>query len=582
MMLDLWKWALVIWCFVLTVWGDVRSVVAQEETNGSPNVVLIITDDQGYGDIGFHGNEMIQTPELDALARQSFRLTNFHVDPTCAETRSALMTGQYSCRVGVWHTIMGRSLLNPTAKTIANVFQENGYRTGMFGKWHLGDQFPLRPQDRGFEQVLAHGGGGVGQTPDFWGNDYFDDSYFANGHAEKQFGYCTDVFFEGARQFIESSGDRPFFCYISTNAPHGPYLVDPKYAQPYLEKGVPQPMANFYGMITNIDENVGALRQYLEEKGTLENTLFIFMTDNGTAAGLPRGKKQEGWRGFNAGMRGQKGSQYDGGHRVPCFVCWPGGGIKPGESSQLAAHLDLFPTLVELCSLETQVSTEWDGDSLARVLTEQETRPKRTLVVHSQRMEQPKKWHKTSVMRGQWRLVDGEQLYDLSQDPGQLEDLSESQSELVEELTSFYDQWWEESSVGFDEYVRLVVGSPVANPTTLNAHDWHAPQPQVPWNQGMIRRDNAGSGFWAISVAEFGTYRLTFRMRPTQDRYEWGQGTIKVTIGDQTLNKALPEGEATLTLETELFEGPTTLQTWVTEKGKPVRGAYYVTIERLD
>lgn len=574
-----WLWGLLICsCCQQATAVQVRS---QEVAVKRPNVVLIITDDQGYGDLGFHGNEMIKTPHLNELARQSFRFTNFHVDPTCAETRSALMSGQYSCRVGVWHTIMGRSLLDPRATTMAEVFQKNGYRTGMFGKWHLGDQFPLRPQDRGFEEVLAHGGGGVGQTPDYWGNDYFDDSYFANGHAQKQFGYCTDVFFAGAKQFIENAGDRPFFCYIATNAPHGPYLVDPKYAKPYLDEGVPQPMANFYGMITNIDENVGTLRKFLDAKGIADNTIFIFMTDNGTAAGVARGKEQ-GWRGFNAGMRGQKGSQYDGGHRVPCFVSWPRGEIGTGESDHLAAHFDLFPTVVDLCELETDASVHWDGTSLVSTLMGKDSPSNRMVVVHSQRMEQPKKWNKTSVMQGYWRLVDGTVLYNLKEDPGQTRDLSAEHPERVQKLSTFYDQWWDESSQGFDEYVRLVVGSPVANPTTLNAHDWHAPQPQVPWNQGMILRDNPGSGFWAISVAEFGTYRMTFRMRPEQENYSFAPGTLKVEIGDETIEAELPVGESSVTIETELFEGPTRLQTWVTEKEKPVRGAYYVTFEKLD
>jgi len=202
--------------------------------------------------------------------------------------------------------------------------------------------------------------------------------------------------------------------------------------------------------------------------------------------------------------------------------------------------------------------------------------------VHSQRMEQPKKWNKTSVMQGHWRLVDGKALYNLEKDPAQANDLSAEQPERVQKLSKFYDQWWDESSPGFEEYVRLVVGSPVANPTTLNAHDWHAPQPQIPWNQGMIRRDNPGSGFWAISVAEFGTYRMTFRMRPEQGNYSFAPGTIKVEIGGETVEAELPVGESSVTIETELFEGPTKLQTWVTEKGKPNRGAYYVTFEKLD
>src|SRR5436190_1585804 len=249
-----------------------------------PNVLLIITDDQGYGDIGFNGNTMIQTPNLDALAKQSIRLTDFHVDPTCAETRSALMTGKYSCRVGVWHTIMGRSILRKDEKIMPHYFAEAGY---------------------------CHGGG-VGQSPDHWGNDYFDDTFMRNGVSEKQEGYCTDVWFREATKFIEKHKEKPFFCYVATNAPHGPYNVDEKYAKPYLDKGVPQPVANFYGMIANIDENIGKLLGKLDEWKLTEDTIVIFMTDNGSAMGvLPTKRSQqpllpgeeEKWIGFNAGMR---------------------------------------------------------------------------------------------------------------------------------------------------------------------------------------------------------------------------------------------------------------------------------------
>ncbi|MHC4286035.1 MAG: arylsulfatase [Planctomycetota bacterium] len=273
-----------------------------------PNVILVITDDQGYGDLGCHGNPVIQTPNLDRLYSQSIRLTDFHVDPTCSPTRSALMTGHYSTRTGVWHTIMGRSLLGKHEVTIADVFSGSEYRTGIFGKWHLGDNYPFRPQDRGFNEVLVHGGGGVGQGPDFWGNDYFDDTYQHNGKFKKFSGYCTDVWFDGAMKFIEANKERPFFCYLTTNAPHGPYNVAEKYKKMY-EDNKDVPNAAFYGMITNIDENMGRLMKKLKAEGLEKDTILIFMTDNGTSAGY-RGKQGQ-IKGYNAGMRGTKGSEYD-------------------------------------------------------------------------------------------------------------------------------------------------------------------------------------------------------------------------------------------------------------------------------
>ncbi|MEM9702290.1 MAG: arylsulfatase, partial [Planctomycetota bacterium] len=304
------------------------SAVAAER----PNVVLILTDDQGYGDLSCHGNEELKTPNMDRLFAESVRLTNYHVDPTCSPTRSALYTGRYSTKTGVWHTIQGRSLMAPTEVTIAERFRDVGYRTGMIGKWHLGDNAPLRPRDQGFDHAFIHGGGGVGQAPDFWGNDYFADTYFRFARGEEPpasiepvRGYCTDEWFAEAKRFVsDSPPDRPFFLTLATNAPHGPYLVGPEWSEPYKAAGIKSPRAEFYGMIACIDARLGELRAHLQEMGHAENTIFIFTTDNGTAAGHRDG-------GFNAGMRGNKGSKYDGGHRVPFFIHWPAGGLTGGR-----------------------------------------------------------------------------------------------------------------------------------------------------------------------------------------------------------------------------------------------------------
>ncbi|NQT85272.1 sulfatase-like hydrolase/transferase, partial [bacterium] len=240
-----------------------------------PNVVIVITDDQGYGDLGCTGNKMIRTPNLDRLHDGSVRLTDFHVSPCCTPTRASVMTGRDCVRVGAWGTTWGRSMPRADEVMMPAVFRAAGYSTGMFGKWHLGDTYPFRPQDRGFDHVVCHGGGGVGQTPDYWGNDYFDDTYFHNGAARKHTGYCTDVWFDEAIQFIAANRGRPFFAYLSTNAPHGPLNVAPKYAEPYLKKGVPASMAKFYGMIENIDQNMARLTKHLDALGLAENTILI-------------------------------------------------------------------------------------------------------------------------------------------------------------------------------------------------------------------------------------------------------------------------------------------------------------------
>jgi arylsulfatase B len=239
-----------------------------------PNVVIVITDDQGYGDLGCTGNPIIQTPAIDRLANESVWLTDYHVAPTCSPTRAALMSGHWTNRTGAWHTIMGRSMLREDEGTLGQFFKGAGYETGMFGKWHLGDNFPYRPEDRGFNEVYRHGGGGVGQTPDVWDNSYFDGGYFHNGKIVPAEGFCTDVFFEQANRFISESAKngKPFLAYISTNAPHGPFHCPQKYMDLY--KGQSPTIQAFYGMITNIDENVGKTRKLLKDLGRYHLYLY--------------------------------------------------------------------------------------------------------------------------------------------------------------------------------------------------------------------------------------------------------------------------------------------------------------------
>ncbi|MEP3385257.1 MAG: sulfatase-like hydrolase/transferase, partial [Flavobacteriaceae bacterium] len=283
-----------------------------EEPETKPNIVFVITDDQGYGDLGHTGNNIIKTPALDTFASDAVSLTNYHVGTTCAPTRAGLLTGRNCNRNGVWHTIMGASILNRDEVTIANVLQENGYKTGMFGKWHLGDNSPFKPHERGFDEAFYHGGGGVGQTPDYWNNDYFDDTYFRNGIPEKKEGYCTDVWFNSALDFIESKKDEQFFCYLSLNAPHGPYNLPKEYYDLYKdETRIDETQKRFYGMITNIDDNFSKLLKKLDALGIADNTIVVFTTDNGTARGYRADDKTNQVYGYNAGMRGTKGSKYD-------------------------------------------------------------------------------------------------------------------------------------------------------------------------------------------------------------------------------------------------------------------------------
>ncbi len=552
-----------------------RLAAAGRSRSRKPNVVLVMTDDQGYYDLGCHGNDEIDTPHLDRLYSQSVRLTDFHVDPTCSPTRAALLTGRYSTRTGVWHTIMGRSLLDKNEVTIADAFKFGGYRTAIFGKWHLGDNYPFRPQDRGFDEVRIHAGGGVGQGPDYFGNDYFDDTYLHNGTWKPHKGYCTDVWFDNAMKFMAADNQRPFFCYIPTNAAHGPYNVADKYSKPYREKGVPSGRANFYGMITNIDENMGRLMAFLKEHRLAENTIVIFMTDNGTSAGP------------NGDMRGKKGSEYEGGHRVPFFIYWPGTDLSGGRDvERLTAHIDVMPTLLDLCGLKKPHAVGFDGKSLVPLLRGRRW-PDRTLLVHSQRIDHPRKWRKSAVMTDRWRLVNGKELYDIKADPAQKKNIAGEHPAVVEELRGEYDKWWQSLTPEFDKYCRIVLGGE-ENPTRLMSHDWHCGN--VPWSQGHIRRGTASNGFWAVQIAADGEYEFDLRRWPIEvdapitASIPGGKAikarTAKLAVQDIEVSKEIPADARAVTFRVQLKKGDTKVQTWFEGEGQS-RGAYYAYVRRV-
>lgn len=558
-----------------------------------PNVVFIITDDQGYGDLACHGNPMIRTPHLDRLHGESVRLTNYHVDPTCSPTRAALLTGRYSTRTGVWHTVMGRSLMYRDEVTLADVFNRAGYRTAMFGKWHLGDNYPLRPQDRGFQETLVLGGGGIGQTPDHWGNDYFDDTYFRNGRPEKFTGYCTDVFFDNAMRFIEANQARPFFAYIATNVPHSPFVVPEKYRRPYTEKGVPEPMDSFYGMIENMDENVGRLVARLNELGLAEDTILVWTTDNGTAAGVagvnrfvaaaqPAGR----WAGFTAGMRGTKGTEYEGGHRVPLFIRWPAGGIGGGRDvTPLTAHIDMLPTLAGLCGLPTPEGRELDGTSLVPLLRgPAKDWPERTLFAHVQRREIPPKWERSAVMTDRWRFNNGGELYDMQRDPGQTTDVAAEHPEVVAQLRGRYEAWWTSLEPALARHGHIVVGAEQENPAAINCMDWHDNDiKNIPFNQRLIKEAPWANGYWMIETTRPGRYEFTLRQQPEIAQFPLEAVQARLVVGGKEATVAVPAGATSVTLTLDLPAGPARMQTWLVDgaSGRS-RGAFFVEVRRRE
>ena len=589
-------------CLLTAYNGAAAGTVAESTAAGRPNVILVITDDQGYGDLSCHGNPLLKTPELDKLHDVSVRLTDFHVTPTCAPTRGALMSGQYTDRAGPWHTIMGRSMLFEDKTTLGQVFADNGYATAMFGKWHLGDNFPYRPEDRGFQEVVRHGGGGVGQTPDYWNNAYFDDTYFHNGKPQKYKGYCTDIFFSEAKRFIKAQADqgKPFFAYIASNAPHGPFHCPEKYWKPYLgHEGVGEKAAVFYGMIANIDENVGALRSWLAEQGLAQNTIFIFMTDNGSSSG---------WRFYNAGMKGHKGSEYEGGHRVPFFIHWPAGGFETGRDvDRLTAHIDVLPTLMELCHLKPLKDYLLDGKSLVPLLKNPQAEwPERVVITDSQRVVDPIKWRKCSTMTQRWRLIDGKELYDIQADPGQQTDVSAQHPEVTARLTAAYDAWWEDISPAFKKTSRIHVGNPHDNPARLTCHDWITGGKTPPWNQQHVRSTRPVNRYkWALKVEKAGTYRIALRRWPRESglslrsaaapgapvpglkAYRETEGVAlqitgaRIAIAGQTQSIDIPKDIPEAVFKLELPAGAADLKADFTLDSGEEIGAYYAYVEKL-
>lgn len=610
-----------------------------------PNVVFVLTDDQGYGDLSCHGNPILKTPQIDALHAVSVRLTNYHVGPTCAPTRAGLLTGHYANSTGVWRTSGGRSLLRTDEVSMADYFSRSGYATGIFGKWHLGDNAPYRPQDRGFETVVVHGGGGVSQTPDYWGNSYFDDSYWDGRSFTRYQGYCTDVWFQQGLRFIERNRHRPFFCFIPTNAPHAPHLVEPSYSDPYLPLTPHESRAKFYGMVARIDENVGKLRSRLKEMELAENTIFIFMTDNGSSGGLDVDEDHFVVNGYNAGMRGKKASEYDGGHRVPFFMHWPAGSLDAGRDvDRLTANIDILPTLIELCDLGTPCETDFDGSSLVPLLRNSEVTvgeasgvengagrdnaewPERAIVTDTQRLPRPVKWRRSAVMTDHWRLVNGVELYAIKEDPEQRYDVAAEHPGTVADLREAYGTWWQKVSPQFDEEIPIPIGGPGSNSLRLNTYDWHNARDEEwegAWNQCLVRQGPICNGYWEVDVVEAGAYRFTLRRWPEEedapitggledgepvswtelridmdeespvgaswkDRIRWGGGVALpvqragISIAGEEAWKSVGLFDNGAEFELTVPACETHLQTWFELDDGRSLGAYYVYVEKLD
>ncbi len=418
---------------------------AQRDARG-PNVILIMTDDQGWGDIHSHGNDQLDTPVLDQLAADGARFDRFYVSSVCAPTRASLLTGRYHLRTGTTWVTHGWEVMRSEEVTIAEALKGAGYATGCFGKWHNGAHYPYHPNGQGFDEFFGFCGG-------HW-NNYFDTTLEHNGEPATTRGYITDVLTDAAIGFVERHRDRPFFCYVPYNAPHSPFQVPDRYFGKYRARGLDAATACVYGMVENIDDNVGRLLTKLDELDLAEQTVVIFTTDNG--ANTDR---------YNGGMRGRKGSVHEGGVRVPLFVRWPGYAAPGRHIPYIAAHIDLFPTIAEMCGVPTPTTLPVDGISLVPLLGGQsEEWPDRVIFSHQSRgaevLPAP-----GAARTERYRLVNtgkGHELYDMAADPGQQRNIAEDSPEVVAELTAAYESWFEDvTSDGF-ERLPIPIGHPEA------------------------------------------------------------------------------------------------------------------------
>ena len=507
-----------------------------------PNVVLIITDDQGYGTVGIHGNDQVRTPYMDRLANEGVAFDRFYGHPLCSPSRAALMTGRYFYRTGILHTSRGGALMSGDEVTAAKLFRDAGYRTGIFGKWHLGDNYPMRPMDQGFEKAVWHKGGGIGQPP-VRPNSYFDSFLWREGEEFQAEGYCTDVFFDEALAFIEEHQSEPFFIYIPTNAPHNPLEISDEYADPYREMGLDDSVARIYGMVENIDDNIGRLMELLERLGLDEDTIIIFTSDHGPAGGR-----------YNAGLRSTKGDVYEGGIRVPYFMRWPKGMPAGFKTDKIASHIDVLPTLLSLCDVDFPSDLRMDGVDLTPLIRGQGVEwLDRTLFIQTHRGSRPRQYHNCAAITQCYKWLGypstGErwdfeasstdpvmELYDLEDDPGEVKEIGGRMPDLVGQMKKDYDAWFDDVASDWQAGV-IHIGNSAENPLTLCRYQDSEYISELPHG-------------WRVKIEQSGTYEFRINRESLN-----GAGALGVQWQGNTQRSPLAAGENTGRFELEAGDG---------------------------
>ncbi len=554
-----------------------------------PNVLIVLTDDQGYGDLSCHGNPVLRTPHLDRLCAESVRFTQFHVAPMCTPTRSQLMSGVDCLRNGAMATACGRSQLRSELPALADAFSAHGYQTGIFGKWHLGYSYPFRPMDRGFREANYFLGYGITGAGDFWNNDYFDPRYYRNGEPRRAKGYCNEVWFDLAMQWMDQCRGRrqPFFAYLPTNIPHFPEWVADRYREVYEGKGP----AQYFGMVANLDWNVARLDAFLRRTGLRDNTIVMFMPDNGGVTGVKL---------FNAGMRGGKTSLYDGGHRVPCFVRWPAGNLAQGRDIAVQTQVqDVFPTLLDLCGVAKPANAAFDGASLAPLLrSSPDGLADRMFVVQFYQNSLEK--GRAAVIWNDWRLINMRELYNSRDDPGQQTDVSEAHPEIVARMRAYYERWWAGVETRVNDLVPSHAGSVQQDPALLCCSEWENVRAD---GQTSVREAVGGArgGPWNVLVERPGNYTVELRRWPMDANLALSAGTPEFRAVEGTLpaGKALPIASAHLAIagqslpiavnreaksagfDVALPAGRTRLHGWFSDSaGNGLCGAYFAYVSR--
>ena len=552
-----------------------------------PNIVLFLTDDQGYGDLGFLGNPVLRTPQIDAFAKDSAVFSRFYVSPVCSPTRASLLTGRYHLRTGVVDTGDGRSNLRSDELTLAEYLRRGGYRTAIYGKWHLGENFPGRPMDQGFDESLVIAGGMIGATYNpLGGNSYFDPILLHNGRERHHRGYITDILAGEAMEFMTENRDRPFFLYFAANTPHHPLTAPEADIQPYRAQGLSDETARFYGMIANLDRNFGLLLRRLNEIDRTRDTIVIYMTDNGTSSLLVEKDRHE------SGLRGRKATLYENGIRVPFCLRWPGQ-TRPGTTiDTLAAHIDVLPTLLDACGLTIDPSRPVDGVSLREALGSTpavRAATDRRIFLQWHRGDQPQLFRSVAVVTQRYKLVQAAgrdvdpgfasyrfELFDLASDPRELTDLAQAHPDIVATLKSDYEQWFRTiAGTNLSREGAMQVDLPVArvgtrheNPVTLTRQDWRGAKE---WFDDHV-------GGWAFDVSHAGDYEITLSFTDIL----LADGKVHMSLNGAPYTTTMTKGETAVRWSpVQLASGRVRLEGRLELPGR-VQGVRFATIRRLD